>query len=199
VVARLTGVASGQIVADREAWLARLARLREETATGRPRRRPRKFSTSFAPNEAKMGYWDTSTLVKLYAKEPDSALFEAQAMATSSVAVPSRLPFTKPEPRSNARKRKVFLQSGAAQKLYSRTATGRCHGGNAVGGVGGMWNRNMAKCSPFATRRTPGFSAHARRTAPGFGARGGRKPDLVATDKRMRDAAKALGFSLFPA
>ncbi len=27
-----------------------------------------------------MGYWDTSTLVKLYAKEPDSAVFEVQAI-----------------------------------------------------------------------------------------------------------------------
>ena len=38
-----------------------------------------------------MAYWDTSTLVKFYAKEPDSALFEAQAMSSATVAVASRI------------------------------------------------------------------------------------------------------------
>ena len=38
-----------------------------------------------------MGYWDTSTLVKLYAKEPDSALFEVQALSGPAGSVTSRI------------------------------------------------------------------------------------------------------------
>jgi hypothetical protein len=38
-----------------------------------------------------MSYWDTSTLVKLYAKEPDSAAFEAQALSAPVGTVTSRI------------------------------------------------------------------------------------------------------------
>ena len=38
-----------------------------------------------------MAYWDTSTFVKLYAKEHDSALFEAQAMSSATGTVASRI------------------------------------------------------------------------------------------------------------
>ena len=37
-----------------------------------------------------MGYWDTSTLVKLYAKELDSALFEAKALSAAAGTATSR-------------------------------------------------------------------------------------------------------------
>jgi uncharacterized protein with PIN domain len=38
-----------------------------------------------------MSYWDTSTLVKLYAQEPDSAYFEAYAMSAAAGSVVSRI------------------------------------------------------------------------------------------------------------
>jgi uncharacterized protein with PIN domain len=38
-----------------------------------------------------MSYWDTSTLVKLYAKEPDSATFENYALNAPAKAVTSRI------------------------------------------------------------------------------------------------------------
>ncbi len=38
-----------------------------------------------------MSYWDTSTLVKLYAKESDSATFENQVLIGASKAVTSRI------------------------------------------------------------------------------------------------------------
>jgi hypothetical protein len=38
-----------------------------------------------------MSYWDTSTLVKLFAPEPDSVLFENHALATSGPIVTSRI------------------------------------------------------------------------------------------------------------
>ena len=66
-----------------------------------------------------MAYWDTSTLVKLYAKEPDSALFEAQAMSTAAVAVASRIALYEARATFQRKEAEGILQSGAAQKLYS--------------------------------------------------------------------------------
>ena len=52
-----------------------------------------------------MSYWDTSTLVKLYAKESDSATFENQALIGASKTVTSRIAVY--EARSSARKPKA--------------------------------------------------------------------------------------------
>src|SRR5438876_11727594 len=38
-----------------------------------------------------MSYWDTSTLVKLYTQEPESATFEKHALTTAAQAVTSRI------------------------------------------------------------------------------------------------------------
>ena len=75
-----------------------------------------------------MAYWDTSTLVKLYAKEPDSALFEAQAMSTATVAVASRIALYEARATFQRKEAEGILQPGAAQKIYSELLQMFAHG-----------------------------------------------------------------------
>lgn len=66
-----------------------------------------------------MANWDTSTLVKLYAKEPDSLVFEAQAMSSATGRVASRIALYEARATFQRKEAEGILQSGAAQKLYS--------------------------------------------------------------------------------
>ena len=65
-----------------------------------------------------MAYWDTSTLVKLYAKETDSALFEVHAMRSAAGTVASRIALYEAQATFQRKEAEGILQPGAAQKLY---------------------------------------------------------------------------------
>src|SRR2546421_470022 len=67
-----------------------------------------------------MSYWDSSALLKLYANEADSAVFEAFAAQANSNPVIGRIGFYE---MATALHRKEFggaLTTGAAQTLHSR-------------------------------------------------------------------------------
>ncbi len=66
-----------------------------------------------------MGYWDTSTLVKLYAKEPDSALFEVQALSGPAGSVTSRIALYEARATFQRKEAEGTIQPGAAQRLYN--------------------------------------------------------------------------------
>jgi len=78
-----------------------------------------------------MSYWDTSTLVKLYAKETDSATFENQALIGASKAVTSRIAIYEARATFQRKEAEGILQPSAAQQLYSQllqdVASGQIH------------------------------------------------------------------------
>jgi uncharacterized protein with PIN domain len=65
-----------------------------------------------------MSYWDTSTLVKLYAQEADSAIFEAHVVSDPGQPVTSEI--TLYEARATFRRKEAdgAIAAGAAQQLY---------------------------------------------------------------------------------
>jgi uncharacterized protein with PIN domain len=76
-----------------------------------------------------MSHWDTSTLVKLYAQEPDSAAFENYALNASAKAVTSRIALYEARPRSSVRRRKPSSnlaqhRSSAARLLQAADRSG---------------------------------------------------------------------------
>src|SRR5438309_7990780 len=101
-----------------------------------------------------MAYWDTSTLVKLYAKEPDSALFEVQAMSTATVAVASRIALYEARATFQRKEAEGILQSGAAQKLYSELLQDVGTGEVRLVELGPDVEREYGQ---VLTSRTPGF------------------------------------------
>src|SRR5882672_6031066 len=67
-----------------------------------------------------MSYWDTSTLVKLYAQEPDSAAFENHALTTPDQAVTSRIAIYEARATFQRKEADGALQAGTAQTLYDQ-------------------------------------------------------------------------------
>ena len=146
-----------------------------------------------------MAYWDTSTLVKLYAKEPDSALFEAQAMSTAAVAVASRIALYEARATFQRKEAEGILQSGAAQKLYSELLQDVGTGDVRLVELGPDVEREYGHVLTPCYQQNPRIPLRTLDALHLASARVAGETELVATDKRMRDAAKALGFSLFPA
>src|SRR6266446_2672039 len=66
-----------------------------------------------------MSYWDTSTLVKLYAKEPDSAVFESHALSAPGQTVTSRIALYEARATFHRKESEGTLQPGAALTLYN--------------------------------------------------------------------------------
>jgi uncharacterized protein with PIN domain len=72
-----------------------------------------------------MSCWDTSTLVKLYAPEPDSAAFENYALNPSAKAVTSRIALYEARATFRRKEAEAILQPGTAQKLCSQITPSR--------------------------------------------------------------------------
>src|SRR5881409_932087 len=65
-----------------------------------------------------MSYWDTSTLVKLYAQEPDSSAFEAHAASQSSPPLTSRIALYEARATFHRKEAEGILAAGTAQTTY---------------------------------------------------------------------------------
>jgi hypothetical protein len=66
-----------------------------------------------------MSCWDTSTLVKLYAKEPDSAVFESYLVSAPSPLATSRISLYEARATFGRKESEGILQAGAALMLYN--------------------------------------------------------------------------------
>jgi predicted nucleic acid-binding protein len=67
-----------------------------------------------------MSYWDTSTLVKLYAQEPDSDAFENYALGIPAKPVTSRITLYEAHATFQRKEAEGILQPGYAPKLYAQ-------------------------------------------------------------------------------
>jgi uncharacterized protein with PIN domain len=129
-----------------------------------------------------MGYWDTSALVKLYAKEPDSTIFEAQAMRTAAGVVASRIALYEARAAFQRKEAESILQSVAAQKLYSELLQDVAAGEVRVVELGSDVEREYGQVLTLCYQQNPriplrtldALSTHSRRTAFGLGTRVGR-------------------------
>ena len=66
-----------------------------------------------------MSYWDTSTLVKLYAQEPDSPVFEAHAASQISPPLTSRIALYEARATFHRKEAEGVLAAGTAQITYN--------------------------------------------------------------------------------
>lgn len=146
-----------------------------------------------------MSYWDTSTLVKLYAKEADSVAFQAHALNDPGQAITSRIALYEARATFRRKEAEGALVAGAAQKLYNEllqdVAVGEVRlvelGADVEREYGQVLNLCYQSPTPILLRTLDALHLSSARVV--------RETGLVATDKRMREAGKLLGFSLFPA
>jgi uncharacterized protein len=145
-----------------------------------------------------MSYWDTSALSKLYLPETDSAGF-IQKAANDPVIVTARLAAC--EMRRVAFRKEIggFIQAGTAESVLTQlnqdVAAGLIRVVEMDGRVEAAFEVIMATCY----RHTPPVPIRTLDALHLASSRADGQTELVATDNRLRDAAKLLGFSLFPA
>jgi uncharacterized protein with PIN domain len=145
-----------------------------------------------------MSYWDTSTLVKLYAQEADSAAFEDYALNAPAKAVTSRITLYEARATFQRKEAESILQPGCAQKLYSQLKQDVAAGELRLMELGADVEREYGQVLSQCCQPTPSIPLRTLDALHLASARVAGETDPVATDKRMRDAARRLGFSLFP-
>jgi predicted nucleic acid-binding protein len=144
-----------------------------------------------------MSYWDTSALSKLYLPEPDSADF-VQKAANNPLIVTARLALYEMRRVAFRKESRGFIQVGTAESVLTQLSQDISAGQIRVleidMRVESEFNSIMASCyrhaPPVAIRTFDALHLACSR-ADG-------QTELVVTDKRLRDAAKLFGLSLFP-
>ena len=145
-----------------------------------------------------MSYWDTSTLGKLYLSEPDSADF-AQKAAVDPAITTTRLALYEMRRVAFRKESEGFIPAGTAENVLTQVnqdiAAGQIRVVELDARVEAEFNGIMATCY----RHTPPLPIRTLDALHLASARADNQSEVIATDKRMRDAAKLLGLSLFPA
>jgi predicted nucleic acid-binding protein len=146
-----------------------------------------------------MSYWDTSAVVKLYAKESDSAIFESYLASVPSALVTSRIALFEARATFRRKESEGILRAGAAQTLYSELLQDVAAAEVQLIELGADIEKEYGEVLNLCYEQTP---PHLLRTLDVLHLASGRaagETEVVATDNRLRDAAKLLGFTLFPA
>ncbi len=145
-----------------------------------------------------MSYWDTSTLVKLYAQEPNSVAFENYALSAPAKAVTSRIALYEARATFQRKEAEGVLQPGFAPQLYAQLLQDVSAGELRLVELGADVEREYGQVLAQCYHQTPPIPLRTLDALHLASARVAGETELVATDQRMRDAARSLGFSLFP-
>lgn len=144
-----------------------------------------------------MSYWDTSCLIKLYTPEPDSGLFRNQLAAGASCVTCDIAPL---EFWATVRRKESegVLALGEARKVQASLAEDIEAGLIAMrtcdDSVRAQFEAVVDTCHslrpPVFIRTNDALHLAAARCTG--------ETEIVATDRRLREAAIALGFTVFP-
>ncbi len=145
-----------------------------------------------------MSYWDTSTLVKLYANEPDSGTFEAKAQSPAGEAVSSRIALYEAQATFRRKEAEGTVRPGTAQMLYNQLLQDVAASEIRMIELSPDVDREYDQVLTLCYQHTPMIPLRTLDALHLASARADGQTELVATDKRMRDAARLLGFALFP-
>ena len=145
-----------------------------------------------------MSYWDTSALVKLYSKETDSAAFENFALTAPPAVATSRIAIYEARATFQRKEAEGILISGTAQKLYAEMLQDIAAGEIRLIELSADVEREYGQVLSLCYQQNPPIPVRTLDALHLASARAATQAVIVGTDKRMRDAARLLGFSLFP-
>lgn len=144
-----------------------------------------------------MSYWDTGCLVKLYTPEPNSAQFSSYLAANSRCVTADLAPL---EFWATVRRKEAegLLAAGEAQKVQTVFESDidaglilmQASDESVRREYHDVVDRCLAATPPIYIRTNDALHLAAAKVAG--------ETEIVATDKRMREAALLLGCSLFP-
>jgi predicted nucleic acid-binding protein len=145
-----------------------------------------------------VGYWDSSALVKLYVKEPDSAIFEEIVFRAQSNPVTSRVALYEIQTTLTRKEAEGAITSGAAEanfnQLLQDVATGRIRIIEFSAALQERFDVVLKRCwqrsPPMLIRTLDAIHLSSALLAA--------ETELIATDKRLRDAAQFFGLQVSP-
>ena len=144
-----------------------------------------------------MSYWDTSALGKLYVPESDSAAF-AQRAAGDSVIVSCQLARFEMHRIAFRKESDGLIPAGTAEEVLTHLdqdiAAGEIRLVETDSALEASFSAIMAACY----RRTPPLPLRTFDAIHLAAARVSGQTEMVATDKRLREAAVLLGLSVYP-
>lgn len=146
-----------------------------------------------------MSYWDTSALVKLFAPESDSVLFENHALAAAGPIVTSRIALYEARAAFRRKETDGTLLSGAAEAVFTKLTQDVAAGLVRVVELDAAVEREYGHVLETCHAHTPVIPVRTLDALHLASVRVAGETELVATDKRMRDAATALKLTVFPA
>jgi len=136
--------------------------------------------------------------VKLYAREPDSAAFETNLLNAPVAPITSRIAIYEALATFRRKEAEGILNTGAAQLLYNELLVDISAGEVRILELGAGVEQDYGRVLNVCYQRTPPIPLRTLDALHLASARVSGETELVATDKRLRDGAKALGFTLFP-
>jgi predicted nucleic acid-binding protein len=144
-----------------------------------------------------MSYWDTSCLMKLYTPEPDSATFHAH-LATGGSCVTCDIAQLEFWATVRRKETEGILAAGEAEKVHAAFQTDTAASSITVvpcdTAVRAKYHEIVERCHasqpPIFIRTNDALHLAAASCAGEI--------EIVATDKRLREAALALGMTVFP-
>ena len=145
-----------------------------------------------------MSYWDTSALVKLFVAESDSPVFRQHASGNAGRWVTAD--WTRLELWSALRRKEAegFLQNAEAGSLFADFDAGVEHGDWKVVAVSPRTHAEFERVVEFCLSRLPPLFIRTLDALHLAAASEAGEAEIVSSDKRLREAALLLGFTLFP-
>lgn len=145
-----------------------------------------------------MSYWDTSALVKLFVQENDTPAFAAHAAGMPQRLITAELTRLELWPALRRKEAEGAFVAGDARRLLSDFDKGCARSEWKLvpdsADVRAEFERVVEQCCS----QTPPIFIRTLDALHIASARAVGETEIVATDKRLRDAARLLGFQLFP-
>lgn len=144
-----------------------------------------------------MSYWDTSCLIKLYTPEPDSGLFQNRLAAGGSCVTCDITPL---EFWATVRRKESegVLALGGARKVQSALEEDIDAGLVSMKACDALVRAEFALVVDRCHALQPPVFIRTNDALHLAAAKCTGETEIVATDRRLREAALALGFSVFP-
>src|SRR5438034_2573312 len=138
-----------------------------------------------------MSYWDTSTLVKLYAKEPDSPVFESHALNAPGQMVTSRIALYEAQATFHRKESDGTLQPGATLTLYNELLQDVADQEVRLIEFGPDLEREYGQVLNLCYQTTPPIPLRTLDALHLASVRVAGETEIVATDKRLREIGRA--------
>ena len=144
-----------------------------------------------------MSYWDTSCLIKLYTPEPDSATFHTRLEAGEMCVTCDVTPL---EFWATVRRKETegVLAAGQAERIRAAFESDIASGTIVMVGCDATIRQRFREIVEHCHSMQPPIFIRTNDALHLAAAVCVGETEIVTTDKRLRDAATALGLSVFP-